>query len=70
MFRTLVTALPALYFCFISLAQAVEEEQPVETSSTGIVVFLVALVVCVAAFGWYMYRNEKKPEQEKLGEKF
>ena len=70
MFRTLATALPTFLLGFISLAHAVEEEQPVETSNTGVVVFVVAVVVCVIAFGWYMYRNEKKPEEEKLGDKF
>ncbi len=52
------------------LARAEEAEVPQETSTTGIVVFLIALVLCVAVFLWYMWKNEKKPEQEKLGEKF
>ena len=66
----LLAALPVLYFSLVSLAQAVEEEQPVETSSTGIIVFVVASVICIVIFGWYMWKNEKKPDEEKLGDKF
>ena len=68
MYRFLATAFPLL---FVSLVHAAEQaEEPVETSTTGIVVFVIALVVCVAIFGWYMWKNEKKPEDEKIGEKF
>ena len=57
-------------FLYASLAAAEEAEQPIEGSTTGIIVFVIALIVCVAAFLWYMWKNEKKPEQEKLGDKF
>ena len=67
MLRFLAALFPLL---FASLAAAEEAEQPIETSMIGIVLFVVALVLCVAVFLWYMWKNEKKPEQEKLGEKF
>jgi len=55
---------------WVALAHAVEEEQPMETSTTGIIVFVVALVICVGAYVWYTMKAEKKPESEKEGEKF
>ena len=67
MLRFLTAVLPLL---FAGLAWAEEAEVPTEPSTIGIVVFVIALVVCVAAFLWYMWKNEKKPEQEKLGDKF
>ncbi len=67
MLRLLAGLLPLLY---ASLAAAEEAEQPIETSTTGIVVFVIALIVCVGVFLWYMWKNEKKPEEEKLGDKF
>jgi len=57
-------------FLFAALAHAEEAEVPQETSTIGIVVFVIALVICVAVFLWYMWKNEKKPEQNKLGDKF
>ena len=60
----------ALLSLWIPLVHAVEEEQPQETSTIGIIVFVVALVVCVAIYVWYTWKNEKKPEDEKLGDKF
>ncbi len=66
MYRFLAIA----FALFSSLAHAIEEEQPVETSTTGIVVFVIACVICIAIFGWYMWKNEKKSDQEKLGDKF
>jgi nicotinamide riboside transporter PnuC len=68
MYRLLATVFPLL---LSSLAYAIDQtEQPVETSTTGIVVFVVAAVICVAIFGWYMWKNEKKSDEEKLGDKF
>ncbi len=67
MLRFLAALLPLLY---TSLAAAEEAEVPIEGSTTGIVVFVIALILCVAAFLWYMWKNEKKPEEEKLGDKF
>ncbi len=67
MLRFVAGLLPLLY---ASLAAAEDAEVPIEGSTTGIVVFVVALVVCVGVFLWYMWKNEKKPEEEKLGDKF
>ena len=67
MLRLLTGVFPLL---FAALARAEEAEVPQETSTIGIVVFVIALVICVAVFLWYMWKNEKKPEQNKLGDKF
>ena len=63
--------LPSILFVlWCSIAYAVEEEQPVETSTTGILIFVIACVACAAWFGWYMWKNAKKSDKEKEGEKF
>ncbi len=54
----------------LSYAYAEDAEVPVETSTTGIVVFIIACIACAAWFGWYMWKNSKKSEKEKEGEKF
>ena len=53
-----------------SLALAVEAEQPIETSSTGIVIFFVACIACAVWFGWYLWKNEKLSDEQKRGEAF
>jgi divalent metal cation (Fe/Co/Zn/Cd) transporter len=61
----------ALSLLWSSLAFAIEaEEPPVESNTTGIVIFFVAVVVCVALYVWFTLRAEKKPDKEKLGDKF
>ncbi len=68
MLRFLASAFPLLY---VSLAHAIEQaEEPVEVNMTVIVIFVAVSVVCVAVFGWYMWKNEKTPEDKKLGDKF
>jgi hypothetical protein len=67
MFRLFAGLLPFLWF---SLAHAEEAEQPMETSTMGVIIFVIACVLCVAWFGWYMYKNEKKSDEEKRGDKF
>lgn len=67
MYKLFAGLLPLLAF---SLAYAEEAEQPVETSTIGIVVFVIALIACVVVYVWLTLRNEKKSETEKIGEKF
>jgi len=69
MYRLFAGLLPLLAF---SLAHAAEEaEQPMTTTNTiGIIVFVIALVACIAVYVWMTMRNEKKSESDKLGEKF
>jgi hypothetical protein len=53
------------------LAHAVEEaEPPAEPNTMGIVVFVVIVIACFGLYGWYTFKNEKKSEEEKLGDKF
>ena len=59
--------LPLLW---LSVAHAEEAEQPIEGSTIGVVVFVVVLIACVAVYVWLTWKNEKKSEEEKLGEKF
>ncbi len=66
--RNLLPALlPLLWF---PTAYAEEAEQPIEGSTTGIVVFIIAFIVCAVLFGWYMWKNEKKSDKEKMGDQF
>jgi hypothetical protein len=52
-------------------AHAVEQtEPPVESNTTGIVVFFVLAIGCFALYLWYTWKAEKKSEDEKLGDKF
>ena len=67
MYKLLAGLLSLLPF---SLAYAEDAEVPVETSTIGIVVFVIALVACVVVYVWLTVRNEKKSEAEKIGEKF
>jgi predicted permease len=64
--------IPALYaLVFTSLAHAAEAEPPLpESNTTGIVVFVVIVIACFVAFGWMTMKNDKKPDEEKLGDKF
>jgi len=57
--------LPALLVLFLPLAAlAVDAEPPVESHPVGIIVFLVLFVGGCAAFGWMIWRNEKKSKQK------
>jgi TRAP-type mannitol/chloroaromatic compound transport system permease small subunit len=67
MLKLLPAILSVLWF---SVAYADEAEQPMETSTTGVVIFVIACVVCVVWFGWYMWKNEKKSVEEKKDDKF
>ncbi len=67
MLRSLAALLPVLW---LSLAHAEDAEQPMETSTIGIIVFVLVLLACVGVYVWLTWKNEKKPEEEKLGEKF
>lgn len=64
--------IPASLALFIaSLAHAVEEaEPPAEPNTMGIVVFVVVVIACFGLYGWYTFKNEKKSEEDKLGDKF
>jgi len=67
MSRALAALLPLLWF---SLAHAEDAEVPIQGSTIGVVLFVVVLIACVAVYVWLTWKNEKKGEQEKLGEKF
>ena len=72
MLKLIPALIPA--FCalvFASLAHAAEAEPPLaESNTTGIVVFVVIVIACFVAFGWMTMKNDKKPDEEKLGDKF
>ncbi len=71
MSRFLAALLPSfLPLLWLSAAHAEEAEQPIEGSTIGVVVFVVVLIACVAVYVWLTWKNEKKSEEEKLGEKF
>jgi membrane protease YdiL (CAAX protease family) len=59
-----------LSLLWFSLAHAEEAEQPMETSTIGVVVFVIVLIACVGVYAWFTWKNEKKSDDEKLGEKF
>ncbi len=67
MYRTLAALLPLLW---LSVAHAEDAEVPVEGSTIGVVLFVVVLIASVAVYVWLTWKNEKKSEDEKLGEKF
>lgn len=70
MARICAAALSFLWL-FSSFALAAEEaEPPLQENMTGVWIFVVIAVLCVLWFGWYMWKNQKKPESEKEGEKF
>ena len=57
--------LAALPLVLISLAAyAVEAEPPVESSMVGTIVFILLFVGGCAAFGWMIWKNEKKSKQK------
>jgi hypothetical protein len=62
--------LPLLVVFHSGLALAEDAEVPMETSTIGVVLFIIASLVCIGLFGWYMWKNEKKSDAEKLGDKF
>ena len=63
------TAVLSLFWAVLAFA-AESEEPPLEDNTVGVVAFAVITVVCLGVFGWYMWKNEKKNEKEKTGEKF
>ena len=70
MARISAAALSLLYL-FSSFALGVDEtEPPLEANMTGVIVFGIIAVICVIWFGWYMWKNAKRPDSEKEGEKF
>jgi hypothetical protein len=52
-----------------TLVYAVEEEPPVETSMTAVIVFFAISILCVGLYVWYTMKNEKNKEK-KEGDKF
>ena len=67
MSRVLSALLPLLWF---PLAHAEDAEVPIQGSTIGVVLFVVVLIACVAVYVWLTWNNEKKSDQEKIGEKF
>ena len=53
-----------------SLAHAVEEEPPIDSGMTGVIVFFVLFVLCVIIFVWYTMKAQKTPKEKKEGDKF
>jgi heme/copper-type cytochrome/quinol oxidase subunit 2 len=66
--KLLAAALPFLYTAAAFAAE--EAEPPVEGNMTGVIVFLIACVACVALYVWYTMKGEKQSETEKQGDKF
>ena len=69
----ILAALPAAVVSLLwsAVAFAAEaEEPPLEDNTVGVVAFAVITIVCFAAFGWYLWKNEKKGEKDRTGEKF
>lgn len=63
--------IPATLLSLVAtLVHAVEEEPPVETSMTAVVIFFVLAVLCVGAYVWFTVRNEKQPKEKREGDKF
>ena len=57
--------LAALPLLVISLAAyAVDAEPPAESSMIGTIVFILLFVGGCAAFGWMIWKNEKKSKQK------
>lgn len=57
--------LAALPLLVISLAAyAVDAEPPAESSMIGTIVFILLFVGGCAAFGWMVWKNEKKSKQK------
>jgi hypothetical protein len=60
-----IKILSALPFIFVSLAAyAVDAEPPAESSMVGTIIFLALFVGGCAAFGWMIWKNEKKSKQK------
>ena len=62
----MIKILSAFPFVLASLAAyAVDAEPPVESSGmVGTIIFLLLFVGGCAAFGWMIWRNEKKSKQK------
>ena len=61
----MIKILSALPFVLVSLAAyAVDAEPPAESSGMiGTIIFLLLFVGGCAAFGWMIWKNEKKSKQ-------
>jgi hypothetical protein len=71
MSRFLAALLPLAMLFQSTLLLAADEETPVEPANPMIIIgFFAVVVVCFAIYGWLTWRASKKPEEEKLGEKF
>ncbi len=60
----------ALLSLLTTLVYAVDEDPPVGSNMTAVVVFFVLMVVCVGLYVWFTIRNEKAPKEKKEGDKF
>ena len=60
----ILAALPLLVVSLVAYAVDVPEP-PVESNVIGTVVFILLFVGGIAAFGWMVWRNEKKSKQGK-----
>jgi hypothetical protein len=69
LFSAVPLALVSLFWTAAALAVDAPEP-PLQDNTVGVVAFALITIVCFIAFGWYMYKNEKKNEKEKTGEKF
>lgn len=67
MWRTLSTVLS---FLWVAAAYALEEDPPVETNTTIILIFAALFIICIALYVWYTWKGEKKSDEDKRGDKF
>jgi hypothetical protein len=70
MSKLLARSLPSLWvLLWVFDAVADEPEQPMETSTTGVVIFFLVAIICIGLYVWYTVKGEKKSKDNKEGDK-